>query len=233
MGSALCFPFEAMAFLAIVFVGISRELNEPVTHKLIQRFVGRVRVFGDDIVIPANMVPAVQRSLHDFGQIVNGAKSFWTGKFRESCGKEYFSGHDVSIARVRKVFPTERRHALEMESIVSLRNQHYVLGNWRVVRFLDSYIERFIPFPAASPNFEGLGKTTFLPLEDVAFDRHLQRPTRFAARVVSQSPKDPLSGHGALLKFFLKGDGIRPDEKHLERAGRPRAFYIKTSWLMD
>jgi hypothetical protein len=233
MGSALCFPFEAMAFLAMVFVGISRKLNEPVTHVLIKRYMRKVRVFGDDIVVPTDTVPFVLKSLHDFGQVVNTAKSFWTGSFRESCGKEYFNGDDVSIARVRRVFPATRRHALELVSTVSLRNQHYVLGNWGVVRYLDKLIEGIIPFPAASPNFEGLGKATYLPLEDVAFDRYLQRPTRFAARTVSRSPEDHLSGHGALLKFFLKGDGIRPDAKHLVRAGRPRATYIKTSWLVD
>ncbi len=233
MGSALCFPFEAMAFLAMVFVGIARESNEPVTHGLIKKYMRKVRVFGDDIVVPTHTVPAVLRSLHDFGQVVNDAKSFWTGSFRESCGKEYYNGSDVSIARVRRVFPTTRRHALEIESTSSLRNQHYVLGNWRVVRFLDSLLEKVIPYPAVSPDFKGIGKVSFLPLEDTAFDLHLQRPTRFAAELVSRSPKDPLWGHGALLKFFLKGDEVRPDVKHLERAGRPRAFYIRTAWLVD
>lgn len=233
MGSALCFPFEAMVFLTAVFVGISRERSVPVTHHLISQMLGSVRVFGDDIIIPSTDVHSVMNSLSAFGQKVNSHKSFWIGNFRESCGKEYYNGSDVSIARVRMVFPSSRRHASEMESLTSLRNQHYVLGNWQVVRTLDQLIQRFIPWPAGSNLFSGMAKVTYLPLVDNAFDVSLQRPVRFAARLRSLKPSDILDGWGALQKFFLKGDHIDPDEKHLERAGRPKSVRIKIGWTLD
>lgn len=85
MGSALCFPMEAMVFLTVIFMGIQRSLNTSLTHKDIKSLMGSVRVFGDDIIVPVDHVDDVVRMLHAFGYVVNTGKSFWTGKFRESC----------------------------------------------------------------------------------------------------------------------------------------------------
>jgi len=67
MGSALCFPFEALVFATIVFVGIERELNRQLTQKDIESFYGRVRVYGDDIIVPVEYVESVVRELEALG----------------------------------------------------------------------------------------------------------------------------------------------------------------------
>nr|QDH89759.1 MAG: RNA-dependent RNA polymerase [Leviviridae sp.] len=104
MGSALCFPMEAMVFTTLIFLGIQRSLNKPLYPRDLKRYVGSVRVYGDDLIVPVDQVPSVVRTLEHFGARVGSDKSFWTGKFRESCGREYFNGHDVSITRVRQAF---------------------------------------------------------------------------------------------------------------------------------
>jgi len=232
MGSALCFPFESMVFLTVVFMGIEQELMHPLTMKDIKSFHGKVRVYGDDIIVPTEYTRSVVDLLEAFGFKVNQRKSFWNGKFRESCGKEYYNGHDVSITRVRRMLPKQRKHVEELESTVSLRNQLYLAGLWKTVNYLDGVIERLIPFPATLDTAPGLGKLSFLGFESHKLDSDLQRPLVRGAIVRRRLPVDRLDDYGALLKFFLKR-GIHPhaDKNHLERAGRPDSANIKIGYF--
>jgi hypothetical protein len=234
MGSALCFPIEAMVFITIVFLGIEREQGCRFTHKRdFLPFVGRVRVYGDDIVVPIEYVQTVVDLLEHFGARVGRQKSFWTGRFRESCGKEYYDGHDVSIVKVRNMFPSHRQHVAEIQSIVSLRNQFYEHGCWRTAAWLDERIRSVLTyFPNVLPTSSALGRISFLGYLQERECEHLHRPLVKAHVVSSVSPRDPLDGPGALLKFFLKrGSDPTFDGRHLERAGRPRTVRIKTRWV--
>lgn len=232
MGSALTFPVEAMVFLTCIFMGIEREHNTQLTRKDIQNLSGRVRVYGDDIIVPVEYVRSVISALELFGAKVNGNKSFWNGKFRESCGKEYYAGEDVSIVRVREVFPVRRRHVNRIISLVSLRNQFYFAGYWKVVKWLDRRIRGVLRFfPTVLPSSPVLGRHSFLGFEVQREHASLHCPLVQGYVVSSRIPPDPLDDMGALLKYFLKR-GVEPsfDEKHLERAGRPSAVDIKLRW---
>jgi hypothetical protein len=232
MGSALCFPIEAMVFLTLVFLGIERELKTPVSDDMILSYVNKVRIYGDDIIVPVDTVHSVVETLELFGAKVNSGKSFWIGRFRESCGKEYYSGHDVSIVKVRRIFPTQRRHVQEVISLVSLRNQFYRAGCWGTVKWLDSKIFRILRFyPVVDESSPVLGRHSFLGYDTQRMHRTLHSPLVKGYVVSSRIPSDPLDGPGALLKFFLKRGGQPSvDRRHLERAGRPHAVDIKLGW---
>lgn len=242
MGSALTFPIEAMVFLVIVAIGIERELNTHFSRQdLFQVLGGRVRIYGDDIIVPVEYVRSVVSSLSDFGLVVNSRKSFWTGKFRESCGKEYYDGEDVSIVRVRQMFPASQRDATEVISLVSLRNQFYFAGYWETCRMLDREIGRVLKhFPVVLPTSSVLGRHSFLGYDTERLHKTLHSPLVKGWVVSAISPKDPLDGMGALVKFFLRTqrrdrysmfESYTPEptlnEDHLERSGRPHAVNIK------
>jgi len=233
MGSALCFPMEAMVFLAIIFVAIAEEHNEPLSQSLIKRYSDSVRVYGDDIIVPVNVVRRVVDTLESFGIRVNVAKSFWNGKFRESCGKEYYNGSDVSIVRVRRVFPTQHKQAAELISIVSLRNQLYFAGYWQTCRWLDDHIRRVIRhYPVVSPTSSALGRHSFLGYETQRIGGRYQSPLVRAFVTKSVLPRDPLDDYGALLKWFLKRSEMPiADRNHLERAGRPLDVSTNPRWV--
>jgi hypothetical protein len=246
MGSALCFPVEAMVFFTIILLGIEDELSAPLTFKDIKSLKGKVRVYGDDIIVPTEYVHSVSRRLQDFGLVVNENKSFWTGKFRESCGKEYYDGVDVSIVKVRNMFPTSRQQAQEIISLVSFRNQLYKAGWWDTCKWVDNFVERLIPFPVVADTSPALGRHSFLGYTSERECPHLHRPLVRAYKVVSLLPKSNLEEYGALLKFFLNSESrhtndssfdvswmFQPsvEEKHLERAGRPKAVNIKLGWI--
>jgi hypothetical protein len=246
MGSALTFPMEAMVFLTIVFYGIDRALNNTLSKRDVKHLSRSVRVYGDDIIVPTDYVSHVVQALQDFGLVVNERKSFWTGRFRESCGKEYYAGEDVSIVRCRQMFPTKREHAQGVISIVSLRNQLYKSGYWATVRWLDEYIVGVIRhFPTVLPSSPVLGRHSYLGFVSERTGEHLHNPLVRGYVESSKPPKSHLDGSGALLKYFLKQgvrDRVNPErgkleylfpeseEDHLERAGRPQRVDIKLRW---
>lgn len=232
MGSALCFPVEAMVFATVIFYAIEQEQNRPLTMRDVMSYRGRVRVYGDDIIVPTDLAECVSRTLNLFGFKVNTNKSFWTGKFRESCGKEYYDGTDVSIVRFRRVFPTRRTDVEELVSLVAFRNLAYGRGLWKTCEYLDHILERILKyFPVVCDCSPALGRHSFLHPRVERTDGKLHRPVVRAYEVTSRLPSSELEDSGAMLKWFLKrGDQPFADRDHLRRAGRPDAVNIKLRW---
>ena len=233
MGSALCFPFEAMVFLTLTFLGIERELNTRFTTKTdFLRYRDRVRIYGDDIIAPVDNVESVIHTLEHFGARVGMAKSFWIGRFRESCGKEYYDGTDVSIVKLRRIFPSSPSDGPGCISMVSFRNQLYKAGCWGTVKYIDTLIWKVLKyFPVVEESSPVQGRISFLGYHAEKECALLHRPLVKGYVVESTIPKNPLSDRGALLKFFLKRGGLPSvDGKHLERSGRPLAVNIKPRW---
>jgi len=231
MGSALTFPVEAMVFTAVAILGCLGLSTSP-TMPLIKRLVGSVRVYGDDIIVPANKAVAVTEMLETFGFLVNRRKSFWTGPFRESCGKEYFNGSDVSIVRSREVFPTSRRCVRELVSLVSFRNQLCEVGWLDTVEMLDTEILRLLGgrFPYVSSNSPLLGRVGPQPPEIHRMSGTLHRPEVNGYCLDVRLPHSPLSDIPALTKCLMHPEIPEQQRNHLMRSGRPRAVGLKLVW---
>jgi len=231
MGSALTFPIEAMVFLTIIFLGIQDALNRRLTRDDILSFRDSVRVYGDDLIIPKDYVLSVMNRLDLYGFKVNHSKSFWSGSFRESCGKEFFAGVDVTIQRVRMEFPSSRSDVQEIISLVSLRNRLYEAGYRSTVEWLDKQVEGFLPhYPLVRPSSPVLGRWSDLGYESEKIDHRTHRPLVKGYVVSPKPPTSPVSGQGALMKCLLY-QGLEPlDKQHLERQGRPHAVDIKLGW---
>jgi hypothetical protein len=232
MGSALCFPMEAMVFLTVAFLGIERELSGPLTLASIRSFRGSVRVYGDDIIVPARYATSVIGTLESFGFRVNHRKTFTEGNFRESCGREFYDGQDVSIVRARRRIPSSRKDVHEVVSVVSLRNQLYQAGLWSTAGWLDDRIGRVLPhYPTVEPTASLLGRVSVLPgvIQRMSPTMHAPLVKGYAVR--SRAPLSGLSGEAALLKVLLnKSEQPIAERDHLERSGRPDAVYLKLGW---
>ncbi len=234
MGSALTFPVESMVFLVIVFLGIEQALNRRLSRKDIKSLIGSVRIYGDDIIIPTEYTGSVISSLESFGFKVGVHKSFWNGKFRESCGADYYDGVDVNIVRLRRTIPQSQKQAEALIAFAEFRNQLYLAGYWKTVRAIDRHVERIIPFPAAAQGASGITKVSFLGYSQQRWDSKLQRPLVKAAVPVYKKRRDSLDGERALMKFFnnkLFSDEEIYDKEHLLFAGRPQAVDIKLRWV--
>jgi len=250
MGSALCFPIEAMVFMAIILLGIERELNTPFTLESVKDFKDQVRVFGDDIIVPRDMVLSVVDELSTFGCKVNIGKSYWTGRFRESCGKEYYDGEDVSIVRVRRVLPTQRQDASGVVAAVAFRNLAYWQGLWKTAAWMDDYLGDLLKvFPNVTSSSPLLGRESALGYQFQRLHPNYHSPLTRGYYVVATPPRDELDGVGALLKCFSKKTSAietkylehkvveehslpltSGEMEHLKRSGRPKRVGIKLGW---
>jgi hypothetical protein len=95
MGSALCFPIQCLLYTSLIEY-VSQKWCQ--THK---HSKNDYSVFGDDLVVPTAIVEEVTNALTSIGFLVNEEKSFVDGPFRESCGKDYYDGIDVSSVYYR------------------------------------------------------------------------------------------------------------------------------------
>jgi hypothetical protein len=84
MGNGFTFELETMIFYALA-----------LSVKDIVGCSGQVSVFGDDIIVPTEMAQDLILVLKACGLKTNTDKTFISGPFRESCGSDYFNGHNV------------------------------------------------------------------------------------------------------------------------------------------
>lgn len=85
MGNGFTFELESLIFWALTRAATNYSDKG-----------GIVSVYGDDIIMPSGVFPLLQRLLSYCGFKVNEDKSFWTGPYRESCGKHYHCGVDIT-----------------------------------------------------------------------------------------------------------------------------------------
>lgn len=86
-GTAVTFPVQSLFFLACALTVSGNGLANIEGRR--KNLVGKVRVFGDDIVIPVDGYDDLKLLLETLDLKVNDEKSFFTGKFRESCGQTF------------------------------------------------------------------------------------------------------------------------------------------------
>lgn len=92
MGNGYTFELESLIFWAL-----ARSAS------YFTRTHGRISVYGDDIICPSGLVPHLIDVLSFCGFKVNTKKSHFTGTFRESCGKHWDSGMDVTPFYIKSV----------------------------------------------------------------------------------------------------------------------------------
>lgn len=86
MGNGFCFPLQTLIFSAAVEYAMSRTAASAYET---------YTVYGDDIILPQGSALLLLEVLRDIGFRHNEDKTFIHGKFRESCGADYFLGSNV------------------------------------------------------------------------------------------------------------------------------------------
>ncbi len=107
MGNGFTFELESLIFWALCSSVMSFSTG-------VDR---RLAVYGDDLIIPVDCYEPVERLLSHCGFVLNEKKSYASGPFRESCGKHYFHGDDVSPFYVRESVDSFDRNVLLQNNI--------------------------------------------------------------------------------------------------------------------
>jgi hypothetical protein len=228
MGSALCFPVEAMYFYTICVVALLKSRNLSVDPRNVFKVSRDLYVYGDDIIVPTTNAVTVLEHLQQYNCKVNLSKTFTKGFFRESCGVDAYMGYAVTPIYLRKLCPKNRRQASQIVSWVATANLFYLKGFWRTATLLFSKVERVIgPLPYVSPTSEALGRISFLGYRSFGnrWNGDLQRDEIFTLVPKPVYRTDKLGEYGALMKCLLSLELSRPSqvevtssfEEYLER----------------
>jgi hypothetical protein len=258
MGSALTFPVEAMYFYTIIVLALLREEKRSCTWFDVWETSRRVFVYGDDCIFPAEYAEAVTRCLQEYNCKVNLSKTFYSGPFRESCGRDACFGEDVTPVYVRQPPPFNRKQVSSVVSWVATAHQFYLKGYWRAAELMYSTVERVIgELPVLPRDSPGLGRISFLnpPPASMAggWNANWHYPEVRAWVVEKVDSSDQIDGFAALSKSLKYGafesqkrdigsdehdlvsfqalDLLETDPHHLERSSARGALILKRRWV--
>lgn len=159
MGSALCFPVEAMVFYTLLQSAMHTQDGREPTYKSIKRYSALIDVYGDDIIVPVRYADSVVDYLESYALKVNVGKSFRFSHFRESCGGDFFHGTDVKPVYGREVpyddlrswTPTTRM------SWAATSDQFYLKGLWKTAQCIRDMVQETVRTPIPRSRSAGAG----------------------------------------------------------------------------
>jgi hypothetical protein len=179
MGSALCFPIEAMYFYTSCVVASLKGAHLSLTPSNIFKVSRGVFVYGDDIVVPTRDADIVLDHLRKYNCKVNASKTFVGGSFRESCGVDAYRGEQVTPVYLRRMRPENKQQSSNIISWVETANLFYKRGYWSVAQLMFLKLEQVLgmSIPYIDDDGEGLGRFSYMG-RDLNASQRLGRDAR-------------------------------------------------------
>ena len=198
MGSALTFPIESLFFLAVCLASCDAATKEDI-----DRLVGQVRVFGDDLIIPTVRYDDLVLLLTHLGLKVNLSKSFSRGYFRESCGLDAYKGDNVTPCKPKVLWC---HGPVDFQSLVDTSNNLHAAGFWNAAQVVAStatfkgFRPQVVPMSAGLPGLLSFASTT--DHLKSRWNVSLQRVEYRVSSLVSKGKIHRQDKSSALLQFF-------------------------------
>lgn len=201
MGSACTFPVQTVVYACAAIASVLLAKGMAATEFAIRACSRQISVFGDDICVPTYASGGLVELLGYLGLRVNVDKTYSRGLFRESCGSEWWNGHDVSVPKLLNV--PARSTLTTMSSHIGVRNNFYKRGYWATARWLDSWISGADKVPTAllgseCPGLLGVTRKG-LPLR---FSKRYHRFEEYGYHPVSRKKSVSRPGWSALMKWY-------------------------------
>lgn len=199
MGNATCFPLETLLFWALS-LGTMIALRDSFKPVQRQHLKLKLRVFGDDVIVPLWAHDAVCHVLEATGSPVNTLKTCSFTPVRESCGEWVFMGQSLRIFRFRSPAITDHRSWLQ----------------WRDQQ--NDLLSETTLFPAFNQQIsDEVANYYNLTPHRVRFNKKLQRLEVFAPMFVQRGTQSALTDYAGLYAWhvgncrtpFLKGALLR------------------------
>lgn len=222
MGSALCFPIECIIFAAIVEHASSKVCTQT---KCVQRIWS---VYGDDLVVQSEAYDETIKCLKSCGFRVNDEKSYGSGNYRESCGKEYYAGYDITPLYYRIPYYSRRVSPSAFGSWCSSANNAFFhrlpLYRWYLIHKILDASPRWEPYFTVTPEM-----SPFLyspqPTNHRSKIRWCRRYQREEGRfiVVKSKPRDSELDDESLAYFVKLVEMAWRDESRPSRFDEPQS----------
>lgn len=163
MGSAMCFPVEAMVFYTLIQTAMHQLDGIRPTFRSIAKYSRKIDIYGDDLIIPVEYTDVVVRYLESYALKVNVNKSFRHSLFRESCGADYYNGVDVKPVYARQLAPDDARSwsPKHVMAWVSTADQFYEKGQWKIAQAIRDMVQCVVGKPIARSRSIGSGLSFF------------------------------------------------------------------------
>lgn len=210
MGNALCFPFQSLIFWALSLATIlfmKGQVVAAMSDLELMRAIrkNRVRVFGDDIIVPNVFFEDVTTSLSRCGLVINPAKCCGpVTPVRESCGSWYFYGIDCSVVRLKAHKTDDLSGWISLfESAKLLFQSGFVHASSGIL----SHIDSFYPVPTGFGWVPGVLNPRS---ENVRYNVQLQR-VEVRIPLLKGARPDLLTDDVGLYSYFIgKGSQAAP-----------------------
>jgi len=178
MGSALCFPVEAMVFYTLIQSAMHQLDGRRPTTRSIKAYSRLIDIYGDDIIVPVKYADVVVRYLESYALKVNVSKSFKEGNFRESCGADFYKGIPVNPVYARTIPHDNLRHwgAEEVMSWNATADLMYMRGMWKTCQAIRSLLSRVVrrTIPKTRVLGSGIAHFSYLFTTNLYWNRDLQ-----------------------------------------------------------
>ncbi len=138
MGSALCFPVEAMVFYTLIQSIMHTIDGIRPSSRSIAKYSRQIAIYGDDLIVPVEYTDAIVKYLESYALKVNVNKSFKDSSFRESCGADFFDGVPVNPVYARE-WPHDDSRSWEANTVMSWNataDLFYQRGQWHVCQVI-------------------------------------------------------------------------------------------------
>jgi hypothetical protein len=230
MGSACTFPVESLIFLSIALASALTESNLPVNMKNVMSLSTKVSVFGDDIIVPKEARNILFLGLKFLYFKVNEAKSFCSGRFRESCGVDAFRGFEVTPAYWHS--PTERKPE-SIASKVDVANNFYMKLLPATSHYLASTLPEDYHIPLVPVDSGAFGIKTFVLQPQrikTRWNEALQRSESLLPQLIAGVERTQTESDSALIQYFTECPS--PYTKWVNGYNQRPTFKIRRRWVL-
>jgi hypothetical protein len=233
MGSALCFPIEAMVFFTLIQSAMHIFDGRRPSSRSIRRYGKLIDIYGDDIIIPVGYTDFVVKYLESYALKVNINKSFKASAFRESCGADFFNGVPVNPVYAREV-PLDDLRRWEANTIMSWNataDLFYLRGQWIVAQEIRDLLRRVVKrtIPRARKLGSGLSHLSFMFDTNCHYDSQLHSWKQKRVVFDPVKRKDQIDGNEIAC---LNKWGITSYRRGNDRyRGNPCSFERKPTWV--
>ena len=232
MGSALCFPVEAMVFYTLIQSAMHILDGGRPSSRSVSRYSKLIDIYGDDIIVPVEYADFVVKYLESYALKVNINKSFKASAFRESCGADFYNGVPVNpvYARMEPHDDLRRWDAATVMSWNATADLFYQRGQWLVAQTIRDLLRRVVKrtIPRARKPGSGLYHLSFM------FDTHCRYDNELHSWKQKRIVYDPVK-----RKDHIDGDeiaclnkwGIASYQKRPAHPSADYSFQRKPTWV--
>jgi len=214
MGSAVCFPLEALCFWSLAV----SCLMSKYPYRSMREIAKTVWVYGDDIITYRKDCPEVMQCLEKVGLKFNLSKCCTSGFFRESCGVDAHKGVNVTPTRISRRWCHRSVVPVTLESYCSYSNELYAKGYYGAAAYIEECVQRLTRIPYTNGISGGL--SFIRPSSDIVsanrrigvrlrFSRRYHRLEAFGWTIRAMKFRKPSTDWEELLYTLSSNDRLR------------------------